>query len=182
LIDGNMKKEWQRFWTGSANLSQTFLNDQVGFSLDYNKQHYEDGSINPFGGAVPLFVDVMSTNNDGTSLATASANPNFGRPFVINNNNPTNFNYISDREDKRATAFVTHDFRKDSNAWWATILGTQTLTGLADEAKLTTSTKSWQRYGYLGANLALANTFAGGSAFANFSQVNPQQVIYLGTR
>jgi len=167
---------------GSANLSQTFLNDQVGFSLDYNKQHYEDGSINPFGGAVPLFVDVMSTNNDGTSLATASANPNFGRPFVINNNNPTNFNYISDREDKRATAFVTHDFRKDSNAWWATILGTQTLTGLADEAKLTTSTKSWQRYGYLGANLALANTFAGGSAFANFSQVNPQQVIYLGTR
>ncbi len=57
----------------------------------------------------------MSTNNDGTSLATASANPNFGRPFVINNNNPTKFNYITDREDTRATAFVTHDFRKDSN-------------------------------------------------------------------
>jgi outer membrane receptor protein involved in Fe transport len=180
LIDGNMKSEWQRFWSGSANLSQTFLKDQVGFSLDYNKQHYEDGSINPFGGAVPLYVDVMKTNNDGTSLATASANPNFGRPFVINNNNATNFNYISDREDKRATAFVTHDFKKDSNAWWAKILGTQTLTGLADEAKLTTSTMSWQRYGYLGANLALANTLAGGTAFANFSQVNPQQVIYLG--
>ncbi|SDS20606.1 TonB-dependent Receptor Plug Domain [Opitutus sp. GAS368] len=180
LIDGNMKKEWQRFWTGSANLSQTFLNDQVGFSLDYNKQHYEDGSVNPFGGAVPLFVDVMSTNNDGTSLATASANPNFGRPFVINNNNPTDFNYISDREDTRATAFVTHNFKKDSNAWWATILGTQTLTGLADQAKLNTSTMSWQQYGYLGANLALANTLNGGSALSNFSQVNPQQVIYLG--
>ena len=180
LIDGDMKSEWQRFWSGTANLTQTFLNDQVGFSLDYNKQHYEDGAINPFGGAVPLYVDVMSTNNDGTSLATASRNPNFGRPFVINNNNPTNFQYISDRQDHRATAFVTHDFTKDSNNWWAKILGTQTVTGLADEAKLTTSTQSWQQYGYLGANVALANTLNGGSSSVNFSQLNPQQVIYLG--
>ena len=182
LIDGNMKSEWQRFWSGTANLTQTFLNDKVGFSLDYNKQHYEDGAINPFGGAVPLYVDVMKTNNDGTSLATASANPGFGRPFVINNNYPTNFNSINDREDKRATAFVTHDFRKDGNAWWQTLLGTQTLTGLADEAKLTTSTMSWQQYGYLGANYALANSLnGGGSTLAlNFTSLNPQQVIYLG--
>ncbi len=63
---------------------------------------------------------------------------------------------------------------------WATILGTQTLTGLADQATRTTSTKSWQQYGYLGANLALANTLNGGSSLTNFSQLNPQQVIYLG--
>jgi outer membrane receptor protein involved in Fe transport len=180
LIDGEMKSEWQRFWSGTANLSQTFLNEQAGFALDYHKEHYEDGSVNPFGGAVPLYVDVMSTNNDGTSLANASANPNFGRPFVINNNNPTNFDFTSDREDSRATAFVTHDFRKDGNAWWQTLLGTQTLTGLADQAKQTTSTMSWQQYGYLGSNLALANTLNGGSSFTNFSQLNPQQVIYLG--
>jgi len=180
LIDGQMKSEWQRFWSGTANLSQTFLNDQVGFSLDYNKQHYEDGSINPFGGAVPLYVDVMSTNNDGTSLANASKNPNYGRPFVINNNYATNFDSINDREDSRATAFVTHDFKKDGTAWWQMLLGTQTLTGLADQAKLTTSSMSWQQYGYLGANLALANTLNGGSSLTNFSQLNPQQVIYLG--
>ena len=59
LIDGNMKSEWQRFWTATADLSQTFLHDQVGFDLAYNKQHYEDGQINPFGGAVPLYIDVM---------------------------------------------------------------------------------------------------------------------------
>jgi hypothetical protein len=181
LIDGEMKSEWQRFWSGTASLSQTFLNEQAGFALDYHKEHYEDGSVNPFGGAVPLFVDVMSTNNDGTSLANASANPNFGRPFVINNNNPTNFDYTSDREDLRATAFVTHDFRKDGNTWWQKLLGVQTLTGLADQAKQTTSNMSWQQYGYLGANLALANTLNGGSSLTNFSQVNPQQVIYLGS-
>ena len=39
---------------------------------------------------------------------------------------------------------------------------------------------SWQQYGYLGSNLALANTLNGGSSFTNFSQLNPQQVIYLG--
>lgn len=181
LIDGDMKSEWQRFWSSTANLSQTLLHDQVGFSLDYNKQHYEDGAINPFGGAVPLYVDVMSTNNDGTSLATASANPNFGRPFVLNNDNATNFDYTSDRDDARATAFVTHNFRNDSNDWWAKILGTQTLTGLADRATQTTNTMNWQQYGYLGANTGLAATLDGLSpSGVNFANVNPQQVIYLG--
>jgi outer membrane receptor protein involved in Fe transport len=181
LIDGNMKSEWQRFNSITASLAQTFLYDQVGFDVDFNKQHYEDGQINPFGGAVPLYIDVMSTNNDGTSLATASANPNYGRPFVVNNDNPTNFDYTSDRQDARATGFVTHDFRKDSNEWWARILGIQTLTGLYDDAKQTTDTINWQQYGYLGANTALAATLGGGGETGgNFESVNPQQVIYLG--
>lgn len=182
LIDGNMKSEWQRFWSATANLTQTFHNDDFGFALDFNKQHYEDGQINPLGGAVPLYVDVMSTNNDGASLAAASKNPNFGRPFVVNNDFPTNFNYSSDRKDSRATAFIKHDFTKDSNAWWAKILGTQTLTGLADRAEQKTETMNWQQYGYLGANTALAATLGGGGASGgNFRNVAPQQVIYLGS-
>jgi hypothetical protein len=180
LIDGYMKSEWQRFWSATADLSQTFLNDQVGFDLAYNKQHYEDGQINPFGGAVPLYIDVMSTNNDGTSLATASANPNYGRPYVINNDNATNDQYTSDREDERATGFVTHDFRKDGNEWWEKVLGVQTLTGMAEKAKLTTDTLAWQQYGYLGSNLTLADTLDGGYSGSNFTAVNPQEVIYLG--
>jgi len=180
LIDGSMKYEWQRFWSITANLTQTFLNDQAGFDVDFNKQHYEDGQVNPFGGAVPLYIDVMSTNNDGTSLATASANPNYARPFVENNDNSTNNQYISDRQDSRATGFVTHDFNKDGNDWWEKVLGIQTLTGLADNAKLTTDSMSWQQYGYLGANLAEADLLDGGYSGSNFASVNPQQVIYLG--
>jgi outer membrane receptor protein involved in Fe transport len=180
LIDGNMKSEWQRFWTMTADLSQTFLHDQVGFDIAYNKQHYNDGQINPFGGAVPLYIDVMSTNNDGTSLATASPNPNYGRPYIVNGDYSTNNEYTSDREDSRATGFVTHDFRKDSPEWWARILGIQTLTGLAEDAKQTTNTMAWQQYGYLGANLALADTLDGGYSGSNFQSVAPQQVIYLG--
>lgn len=190
LIDGDMKSEWQRFWSGTVNLTQTFLNEQVGFSLDFNKQHYEDGAINPFGGAVPLYVDVMSTQNQGPGGTTvtgpafgpptnAAANPNYGRPFVLNNDYATNFDSISDREDSRATAFVTHDFKKDGNAWWQMLLGVQTLTGLVDSAKLTTNTMNWQQYGYLGANTLLAAQMDGLSN-ANFQNVAPQQVIYLG--
>ena len=181
LIDGSMKSEWQRFWSASANLTQTFLHDQAGFSLDYYKQHYQDGQINPFGGAVPLYIDVMSTNNDGTSLATASANPNYGRPYVENNDNATNDQYTSNREDTRATAFITHNFKNDGSEWWQKLLGIQTLTCLADNAKQTTDTLSWMQYGYLGANTALAATLGGGGqSGGNFSGVNPQQVIYLG--
>jgi outer membrane receptor protein involved in Fe transport len=180
LIDGSMKSEWQRFWTATADLSQTFLHDQVGFDVAYNKQHYQDGQINPLGGAVPLYIDVMSTNNDGTSLATASANPDYGRPYVMNNDNATNYQYTSDREDSRATGYATHDFRNDSNDFWAKVLGIQTLTGLAEDAKQTTDTMAWQQYGYLGANLALADSLDGGYSGSNFENVNPQQVIYLG--
>jgi outer membrane receptor protein involved in Fe transport len=181
LIDGTMKSEWQRFWSATADLSQTFLHDQVGFDIAYNKQHYNDGQINPFGGAVPLYIDVMATNNDGTSLATASPNPNYGRPYVVNGDYPTNNEYTSDREDSRATGFVTHNFTSDSNAWWARILGIQTLTGLAEDAKQTTDTMAWQQYGYLGANTALADTLDGGYSGSNFESVASQQVIYLGS-
>ena len=190
LIDGNLKSEWQHFWSGTANLTQTFLHDQVGFSLDYNKQHYEYGQLNPLGGAVPLYIDVMSTLNQSPGGGTvtgpfngpptnAAPNPNYGRPFVLNNNFATNFNQINDREDKRATAFVTHDFKKDGHEWWQKILGVQTLTGLVDEAKLTTDTMNWQQYGYLGANTQLAAQMDGLSS-GNFQNVAPQEVIYLG--
>ena len=47
LIDGNLKSEWQHFRSGTANVTQTFLHDQAGFSLDYNKQHYDDGGSTP---------------------------------------------------------------------------------------------------------------------------------------
>ncbi len=190
LIDGNMKSEWQHFWSATANLTQTFLHDQAGFSLDFNKEHYEDGQINPLGAAVPLYIDVMSTENQTPTggivtgpvngpPTNAAANPNYGRPFVENNDVGTNFNSVNDREGDRATAFVTHDFKRDGNAWWQTLLGKQTLTGLADSEKLTTDTMNWQQYGYLGANTALALQMDGLSN-GNFANVAPQQVIYLG--
>jgi outer membrane receptor protein involved in Fe transport len=190
LIDGRLKKEWQDFHTWTANLTQTFLHDQVGFSLDYNKQHDEFGQVNPLGGAVPLYVDVMSTLNQAPGGGTvtgpfngpptnAAPNPNYGRPFVLNNNFPTNFEQSNDREDSRATAFVTHDFSKDGSDWWRKVLGVQTLSGLADRTELTTDNMNWQQYGYLGANTLLAAKMDGLSS-ANFQNVAPQEVIYLG--
>jgi hypothetical protein len=190
LIDGDLKSEWQDFHTATANLTQTFLHDQVGFSLDYNKQHYEFGQLNPLGGAVPLYVDVMSTLNQAAGGGTvtgplngpptnASPNPNYGRPFVLNNNYPTNFEQTNDREDARATAFLTHDFSKGGSDWWRKLLGVQTLSGLADKAKLTTDRMNWQQYGYLGSNTLLAAQMDGLSS-GNFQNVAPQEVIYLG--
>jgi len=177
LIDGDTKKEWQRFWQGSVNLTQTFLDDQVGFSADYHKEHYEDGQVNLFGGAVPLYVDVISTNNDGSSAATASKNPGFGTPFVVSNNF-SNYSWASDRENKRITGFATRDFRKDISGILGEIIGTHTLTGLLSDDSQKTNTMSWQHYGYLGAQgteVGSLYNYAG-----NFQALAPTQVIYLG--
>lgn len=177
LIDGDTKKEWQRFWSGSVNLTQTFAHDQVGFSLDFYKEHYESGQMNMLGGAVPLYVDVMSTNNDGQSQATASKNPGFGTPFVVSNRFSNN-SWESNRENKRATAFVTRDFRKDIPGMLGEIIGTHTLTGLLGDDSQKTDSMSWQRYGYIGTQTAAANALY--SYNGNFQQAAPTQVVYLG--
>ena len=111
--------------------------------------------------------------------ANAAPNPNYGRPFVLNNNYPSNFDQVNDREDERATAFLAHDFQKDGPTWWQKLLGVQTLTGMVDSAKLSTSDMAWQQYGYLGANTLLAAQMDGLSS-GNFQNVAPQEVIYLG--
>ena len=179
LIDGDTKKEWQRFWQGSANLTQTFLNDQVGFSADFHKEHYEYGQLNLLGGSVPLYVDVQKTNNDGTSPQTASANPGFGTPFVVSGfSNQPNNSWSSDRENKRILGYATRDFRKDIPGLLGQIIGTHTLTGLLADDSQKINSMSWDRYGYTGAETAAAGALYNYSA--NFNQEVPEQLIYLG--
>lgn len=187
LIDGNTKREWQRFNNSTLNLTQTFLNDQAGFSLDYNKEHYQSGQVALLGGNAGLYIDPMKVFNDGSPDVGATAgvepfsngtpNPNLGRPFVSSTGGFNN-SFTSDRESKRATVFATHDFGKDGKSWLGRILGTQTITGLLADDQQKTDSRNWNRYGYMDQGVydieqlkAASNTFA---------QMTPTQIVYLG--
>lgn len=78
LIEGNNKKNFNRFKAYNLNLSQTFLDNKLGFELAYDNQWAQWGYRNFISGdAAAIAVDIMSTYVDG------SANPNVGRAYVV---------------------------------------------------------------------------------------------------
>lgn len=188
LIDGDTKREWQRFHSHTLNLTQTFLDDQAGFSLDYNKEYYQSGQVAMLGGRVQLNIDPMAIFADGTPdagqngdpFSDGTKNPNVGRPFVSSTGGANN-SYTSDRESKRATAFLTHDFAKGESTWLNRILGAHTITGLLAEDEQRTDSRGWQRYGYFDdAAYTVEQLNPATNTFAGTAMV-PTQIVYLGS-
>jgi len=187
LIDGDTKHETQQFHRGTFSVSQTALNDQVGISFDYNKEDYKFTHTALLGGNVALFIDPMAVYNNGTPDAgltgrpysDGTANQNVGRPFVSANGGA---NYSSDTksEDKRVTAFVTHDLRKDVQGWIGRIVGKHTVTGLWANSKQTTDSRGWDSYGYLDANAYKLQDPVLDPATVNFTTIRPAMIMYLG--
>ncbi|KAF0095781.1 MAG: TonB-dependent receptor plug [Puniceicoccaceae bacterium 5H] len=188
LIDGDTKHEWQDFTVYNLSLSQTFFDDTVGFALDYNNEHYENGQLALLGGNVALGIDFMSVFADGTPDAglnggepysDGTPNPNVGRPFV-SSKNQGNHSYESDREAKRATGFIKHDFTKDGDNWFYRFLGTHTITGLLADESLNSDTRVWQRYGIF--DDAAYTELEEQPLSTKFDHVwmTPQSVVYLG--
>ena len=184
LIDGDTKREWQRFNSSTLNLVQTFLDDQAGFSLDYNKENYQSGQVALLGGNVGLHIDPMAVFADGTPDAgltgvpfgDGTPNPNAGRPFVSSTGGFNN-SFSSDREVKRATAFITHDFGKTEKTWLNRIVGAHTLTGMLAEDEQATDSRVWQRYGYLEDSVyAIEHLDPRTNTFA---QMTPTSIVYL---
>ncbi|HYP17614.1 MAG TPA: TonB-dependent receptor, partial [Opitutus sp.] len=174
LIDGPNKKEWQSFNRFNVNLAQTFFDGDVGFEFAYDQQKYRNGQLTILADrAYTLYIDVIKY------LADGSLNPNFGRPFVGDTlaNNVAN---VSERDSKRATAYVRHDFsEKNPDSLLGRILGTQTLTGFFNEDTRKLDARNFVRYS---ADLAYKDLIAGTNATSNFNDNNRVifPVFYLG--
>lgn len=185
LIDGDTKHERQQFHRGTFNVAETALDDQVGISFDYNKEDYMFTHTALLGGNVALFIDPMAVYNNGTPDAgltgvpysNGTPNPNVGRPFVSTTGG-SNYSSETRSEDKRVTAFVSRDLRKDLNGWFGRIAGKHTVTGLWADSTQTTDNRGWDSYGYFDPNVYtlqdpdLTNV--------NFTAVEPAMVMYLG--
>lgn len=185
LIDGDTKREWQEFDVLNLSFSQTFLENQVGFSVDYNAENYENGQTALLPGEVRLQIDPMAVFGDGTPDAGASGgepyangtpNPNVGRPFVSSNNAWSNRSRASERDALRVTAFAQYDFDKGDDGWLGRILGEHTVTGFLGDESVEGDSRAWQRYGIF--DDSFYDLAARGGD--RFNAMAPVQVVYLG--
>jgi len=140
LLDGNNKQEWQKWTAENLNVSQTFLQDRVGFQYVYDRQRYKDGQyIFLNGSQYAIGIDINTKLIDGTT------NPNLGRPYVGNSGTTGSGENFIDRDSHRLTAFG--ELRAADlmgKGWLSRLLGRHILTGLVSQ-----DTKQSDNRGYL---------------------------------
>jgi len=138
LLDGDNKKEWQKFNNFNIDLTQSFFDEKLAFDAAYNKQHYKDGQYS-FSGAGNIYVDINSYNLDGTP------NTNVGKAYTESNYTYGNNSYDSTRESSRLSGVFTQDFGKGN--WIKKALGRHVLSGLLSRDSWVTDSRSFKRYG-----------------------------------
>jgi len=185
LIDGPNKKESQNFHVYNISLAETFLDDQLGFELAYNKELYKNSRLSLLTGAnQAIYIDINRVYTDGTPVGLngqpfgdGTPNPNVGRAFISDNGQGNNGSSMNDREVKRLTVFATHDFEKDSKNLITKIVGKHTVTGLFASELNSTENRSWIRY--TADDATLARRDVGNHEITDNWSV-PNTVIYLG--
>lgn len=146
LLDGPNKSEWSEHEAYNIALSQTFLNNRVGFSAVYDHQAYERGQVSmmsDYGQAIT--IDINRFLPDGTP------NPNVGRAAVVSDSISNNL-YKTERESGRLTGFAevrATDFMARSLV--SSIIGRHVFTGLYGKDKVTTERWNWFQYAADGA-------------------------------
>lgn len=173
LIEGDNKREWQKFRDHSGSVTQTFFNDKFGFEIAYDKQEVQRGQYG-FNGSGPLYIDINSHNLDG------SVNANVGRPYI--ESSYTWGNSVTDtvREQSRISTFFSHNFAKAPNsAWWKKLLGRHTLSNLYSREENQSDGRSMKRYGTTQDFGAMMANGTNGSYFDSNDRA-VSTTIYLG--
>lgn len=172
LIDGNNKKEWQKWDTGNISIAQTFLDNRLGFEAASFYQNYEEGKYSILDGSTyAISIDPYTYTLDG------QVNPFAGAPYVGGSGSSSNYaNYI-DRNTSRLTAFAdlrSTDFLEES--WITRILGHHLLTVLASNDVRKTDNRNFYRWAFdedYPAALGASTTYAAGYRDYNW-------IAYLG--
>lgn len=129
LLDGDNKREWQRWKAANFALSQTFFDNRLGFEIVYDRQRYKDGQLNLLG--APEYAISLDINR---TLIDGSPNPNVGKAFVAaSGQNGGNETFI-DRDSFRFTAFA--ELRAADllgKNMLSRIIGRHLITGLASQ-------------------------------------------------
>ncbi len=145
LIDGPNKAEYTHFHASNLKLSQTFLNNRLGFELAYDDQYVRNANRNLLGqDAAAITIDVTSMLPDG------SPNPGVGRPMIIGNGGNGGVGNLSMRHATagRAQVFAELNFADFTarDSWLAVLFGRNTFTGLLARQKVDSDTRRWIRW------------------------------------
>ena len=127
LIDGPNSGTWLDFNTQNVAVEQLLLGGDAGVELVYDHQKALSSMLRGISNSYRgnnIFIDVNTVTTDGRP------NPNFGRPFIASNG--FFYNYDTEFESGRATAFLKHDFRnkREKSSFLRRLLGVQTVTGM----------------------------------------------------
>ncbi len=172
LLDGPNKREWSDFDQLRAVLSNTFLNQKVGYELSFFREDSQRGQTTLLSDAARIFVDTQTEDIEGRS------NPNFGRPYVQETTFGANRIVTSEIEGFRASAYLDHDFSRGEGErnWLRRIFGRQVLNAAYSEDTTKSDSRDFQRHVYGDDLLALA-----GPSIARFSNPNRVSIrYYLG--
>ncbi|MDX2186407.1 MAG: hypothetical protein SFV32_05715 [Opitutaceae bacterium] len=138
LLDGPNKREWTDWNVSQVELTNTFLNNSIGYNFAYFQQTLSSGMWTPLGwDAGSIRIDINERLHDG------SANPNLGRAYVGGRTEDMgSYKGKSDREAYRGQIFGAYDFSKRHSGLWAKILGEQRLTGVYSSEEQKTDNRS----------------------------------------
>lgn len=161
LIEGNNKRNYSKFKAYNLNLSQTFLNNKIGFEIAYDKQDATWGFKNFLSyDAAAITVDIMSTFVDG------SPNPNVGRAMLIGGGGAAGSGLTNRvRTSARGTAYGEFDFKDltDSNSTLGRILGRHVFTFSQMQQEIRNKILNWNNW-YVGDGYGPSATVAVGQA------------------
>ena len=142
LLDGPSKSEFRKFDVLNSSLSQTFLNNRLGFDLAYDHQKYRDGqNVILEGRQAAITVDLNETLHDN------SPNPNAGRPLVMSRTQYGSGGRQTERNSMRATVFAelrAEDFLAKSLL--TRVLGRHVFTGLFSKDRYDVDDRQWARF------------------------------------
>lgn len=148
LIDGDNKREWQRWNAYTISVVQSLFHDRLVLQGVVDHQEYLNGNkgilSNPW-----LVIDLNSHNlKTPTWLPGSTTNPNVGRPLVFGNQGHHNINR-TDRDNHQVTAAYTLDFDRDfgMKGFWGRLLGKQDITGLAGSYDKFEERRNYKLYG-----------------------------------
>jgi hypothetical protein len=122
-------------------LEQVFWRGKAGFEVAYDYQDMFRRDYVVFGAAISeVMIDINETlwlptdpNYRESGVVAPMPNPNFGRPFIITKAATRTID--TQRDAMRFTGFIKHDFtEKMKRGRLAKLLGSHTLTGLADRS------------------------------------------------
>lgn len=148
-IEGPNDTQWNKFHALNLTGVQTYLHNDLGVEVAYDRQNYHDGDWNYVGDPTRLSIDINQ------NLRNGSPNPNYGRPYFASGAGGSQRE--TNREAVRATLYYKLDFKKlVGDGWVGRILGNHTLTGIG-------SRQDYKSFGY-GWNL-----YQLGDAYAQYS-------------